>query len=345
MNPGGSRQLGSASLSLTQLGLGCAPLGELFVKVSVAEASSTMQSAWDAGIRYFDTAPFYGLGLSERRVGDFLRGQPRDQFVLSSKVGRVLRPQRRGSPLRPSVWTGGLPFENVFDYSYDGIMRSYEDSLQRLGLPWVDCLLIHDLDSMFHNEQNLQAHITQLITSGWKALEELKRNGLVQAVGAGVNELRAIPRLLDAVPLDCFLLALRYTLLEQETLDEELPKCEELGVGVIIGGAFNSGILATGSVEGAKYNYKDAGPGVMDRVRRIEQVCQRHGVPLAAAALQFPLGHPSVASVIPGAFQPEHVATSVDAFRHSIPAPFWTDLKAEGLLRKDAPTPGQDGRI
>ena len=133
--------------------------------------------------------------------------------------------------------------------------------------------------------------------------------------------------------------------LEQETLDEELPKCEELGVGVIIGGAFNSGILATGSVEGAKYNYKDAGPGVMDRVRRIEQVCQRHGVPLAAAALQFPLGHPSVASVIPGAFQPEHVATSVDAFRHSIPAPFWTDLKAEGLLRKDAPTPGQDGRI
>jgi len=339
MNPTARRQLGSSNLSVPPLGLGCAPLGELFAKVSDAQAASTLQTAWDAGIRYFDTAPFYGLGLSEHRVGGFLRDQPRDQIVLSTKVGRVLRPQRRGSPLRPNLWIGGLPFEDTFDYSYDGIMRSCEDSIQRLGLPWVDCLLIHDLDSMFHNEENLQAHMTQLITSGWKALEELKRNGLVLAVGAGVNVLRAIPRLLDAVPLDCFLLALRYTLMEQDTLDEELPMCEEQGVGIVIGGAFNSGILATGPVEGAKYNYQDAGPEVMEKVRRIQETCRRHDVPLPAAALQFPLGHPAVASVIPGAFMPEHIAASIEAFRHPIPSALWEELKSEKLLREDAPVP------
>ena len=340
MNTTEKRQLGSTGLSVPQLGLGGSPFGELFVKIADADATATLQTAWDAGIRYFDTAPYYGMGLSEHRVGTFLRGQPRDQFTLSTKVGRVLRPQRRGAPLRPNLWEGGLPFEDVFDYGYDGIMRSYEDSIQRLGLPWVDCLVIHDLDYMFHRtDHNVQAHMAQLVAGGWRALDELKRNGLVLAVGAGVNELGVIPRFLDAVPLDFFLLAMRYTLMEQNTLDEELPRCAAGGVGIVIGAAFNSGILATGPVEGAKYNYEDATPEVMEKVGRIQAVCDRHDVPLPAAALQFPLGHPSVASVIPGAFKPEQIAASVDAFQHPIPGDLWAELKSERLLHDDAPTP------
>jgi D-threo-aldose 1-dehydrogenase len=340
MNPTETRQLGSTGVTLSQLGLGCAPFGELFVKISDADTTATLQTAWNAGLRFFDTAPFYGMGLSEHRVGTFLREQPRDQYILSTKVGRILQPQKRGSALRPSLWTGGLPFEDVFDYSYDGIIRSYEDSLQRLGIPWVDCLIIHDLDQMFHSDPNVEAHLTQLVTSGWRALEELKRSGLVGAVGAGVNELGTIPRFLDAVPLDFFLLAMRYTLMEQDTLDEELPKCEAGGVGIVIGAVFNSGILATGPVEGAKYNYEDATPAVMEKVRRIQAICGRYDVPLPAAALQFPLGNPAVASVIPGAFKPEQIAASLDAFRNTIPTELWTELKSEGLLREDAPTPG-----
>ena len=342
MNTIKERQLGSTRLTVPQLGFGASPLGELFVRISDATAAATLQTAWDAGIRYFDTAPLYGMGLSEHRLGTFLRGQPRDQFTVSTKVGRVLRPQLRGAPLRPNMWEGGLPFEDVFDYSYDGIMRSYEDSLQRLGIPWVDCLVIHDLDQMFHTDQNIRAHMTQLVTSGWRALEELKRNGLVHAVGAGVNELGTIPRFLDAVPLDFFLLAMRYTLMEQDTLDEELPLCEANSVGIVIGAAFNSGILATGPVEGAKYNYQDAPPEVMDKVGRIQAICGRHGVPLPAAALQFPLGHPSVASVLPGVFKPEHIRAGVDAYHYPIPAALWAELKGEGLLRQDAPTPEND---
>jgi len=334
------RQIGPASLEVAPLGLGCSAFGEPFVRISDPDASATLQAAWDAGIRFFDTAPYYGMGLSEHRVGAFLRNQPRDQYVISTKVGRVLRPQLRGSALRPSGWAGGLPFEDMFDFSYDGIMRAYEDSLQRLGIPWVDCLVIHDLDQMFHSDPNVHANMTQLVTSGWRALDELKRNGLVRAVGAGVNELKTIPRFLDSVPLDFFLLAMRYTLMEQDTLDEELPRCEADGVGIVIGAVYNSGILATGSVEGAQYNYEDATPEVMEKVRRIQAICGRHNVPLSAAALQFPFGHPSVVSVIPGAFKPEHIAASLNAFRHPVPAELWSELKGDGLLRDDAPTPG-----
>ena len=334
------RRIGATSLEVPRLGFGCAPLGELFVRVSDADAAATLQAAWDAGIRYFDTAPYYGMGMSEHRVGAFLRGQPRDQFVLSTKVGRMLRPQRRGAELRPDMWEGGLPFEDVFDYSYDGIMRAHEDSIQRLGIPWVDCLVIHDLDHMFHQtDQNVQAYMTQLVTGGWRALDELKRSGLVRAIGAGVNELGTIPRFLDAVPLDFFLLSMRYTLMEQDTLDDELPRCEAAGVGISIGAAFNSGILATGPVEGAKYNYENPAPEVIKKVGRIQAVCDRHGVPLPAAALQFPLGHSAVASVIAGAFMADQIAASAEWFQHPIPAALWAELKSEGLLREDAPTP------
>jgi D-threo-aldose 1-dehydrogenase len=340
VNPGERRALGRTGVELTRLGFGGAPIGELFVRVSDETAAATLRFAWEAGVRYFDTSPFYGMGLSEHRVGDFARGVPRSDVVLSTKVGRVLRAPARPDRFERGVWAGGLEFDHVFDYGYDGIMRSYEDSLQRLGLSRVDLLLIHDLDSWHHvHDETIGAYMAQLATSGWRALDELRSAGLIGGIGAGLNDFRMMPRFLDLFDLDCFLLAMGYTLLEQGALDEALPRCAERNVGVIAGAVFNSGILATGAVRGAKYNYADAPPEVMARVDRIAAVCRRHGVPLPAAALQFPLGHPVVASVIPGAFEPEHVASHAAQLSHPIPPDLWAELKSEGLLREDAPCP------
>jgi D-threo-aldose 1-dehydrogenase len=228
----------------------------------------------------------------------------------------------------------------VHDYSYDGIMRSYEQSQMRLGMNRIDLLLIHDLDFWFHTtEAKVSAHLTQLFTSGWRALDQLRSHGLVRGVGAGINELGMMPRFLDALGLDFFLVALRYTLMEQDVLQKEFPYCERSGVGVVVGGVFNSGITATGPIPGAKYNYEDASPEVMERVARMKAMCSAHGVPLAAAALQFPLAHPIVASVIPGAISPDNVRQNVESFRHPIPASLWSDLKGAGLISGDAPTP------
>ena len=336
-----TRKIGKSDAIVTELGLGGAPLGDLFEKMSEEDAQLTLQAAWDSGIRYFDTAPFYGYGKSEHRVGHFLRQQPRGDFVLSTKVGRVLKPTRDLENFEKGSWTGGLPFDVVFDYSYDGIMRSYEDSLQRLGLISVDVLLIHDLDFWFHQkEAKVNAYLNELSTSGWRAIEELRSGGQIKGIGAGINELGMIPRFLDMVDLDFFIVALPYTLLDQEVLNEEFPRCVEHGAGVVIGAVFASGILATGPVEGARYAYAPATEEILEKTRRIEAVCQRHNTPLGAAAMQFPLAHPIVAAIIPGALEPGHVETNVKLYRHPIPAALWAELKAEGLLREDAPTPG-----
>lgn len=341
MDPLATRRLGKSGVDLTQLGFGGAPLGELFVKVPEADAQATLQAAWDAGIRYFDTAPWYGRGQSEHRFGRFLYDRPRQEFVLSTKVGRVLKAPRDPSRFETGFWVGGLHFDHVFDYSYDGVMRAFEDCLQRLGMNRIDLLVIHDLDFWHHQvEPKVAAYLGHLATSGWRALEELKSAGVIRGIGAGINELGMIPRFLDLVDLDFFLLALRYTLMEHDTLDAELPYCARRDVGIVIGGVFSSGITATGAVHGAKYNYADATPEVMEKVRRIEAVCGRHGVPLPAAALQFPLGHKRVTSVIPGGFKPEHVAANLGHMRHPIPADLWAELKHEGLIRADAPVPG-----
>ena len=341
MYPTETRKLGKSGVALTQLGFGGAPLGELFVRVDEATAAATLQAAWDAGVRYYDTAPYYGRGLSEIRFGRFLDAKPRSDFVLSSKVGRWFFPPARPDEFQTGpVWAGGLRFEHVHDYSYDGIMRSYEQSQMRLGMNRIDLLLIHDLDFWFHaTEAKVAAHLSQLFTSGWRALDELRSHGLVRGVGAGINELGMMPRFLDALPLDFFLVALRYTLMEQEVLEAEFPYCERAGVGIVIGGVYSSGITATGPIEGAKYNYSDATPEVMERVRRMQAVCASHGTPLAAAALQFPLAHPIVASVIPGAVSPDQVRQNVENFRRPIPASLWSDLKREGLISERAPTP------
>jgi D-threo-aldose 1-dehydrogenase len=341
MKPTQTRKLGKTGVSLTELGFGGAPLGELFVRVDEATAAATLQAAWDAGVRYFDTAPYYGRGLSEIRTGRFLDNKPRSEFVLSSKVGRWFFPPANPDAFDTGFWAGGLRFDHVHDYSYDGIMRSYEQSQMRLGMNRIDLLLIHDLDFWFHaTEAKVAAYLGQLFTSGWRALDQLRSHGLIRGVGAGINELGMMPRFLDMVGLDFFIVALRYTLMEQDVLEAEFPYCERAGVGVVIGGVYNSGITATGAVAGAKYNYADATPEVMERVRRIEATCKAHHTPLAAAALQFPLAHPIVASVIPGAISPDQVRQNVENFRHEIPAALWSDLKRDGLLSERAPTPG-----
>jgi D-threo-aldose 1-dehydrogenase len=340
MNALPRRRLGRIDLEPTMIGLGCAPLGELFVRVDDATASATLRAAWDGGVRYFDTAPEYGFGLSEHRAGDFLRLRLRNEFLLSTKVGRLLHAPRDLTKYKKVFWTGGLDFEFHFDYSYEAIMRSMEDSFQRLGMNRIDMLLIHDLDVTTHGSQaQVDAHMAALLTGGFRALADLRAAGWIRAIGAGLNDAGMMLRFLEATDLDFFLLATKYTLLEHDTLEVELPCCLEKGVGLVIGGVFNSGIAATGAVPGAYYNYAPAASEIMQRVSRIEAVCGRHNVPLPAAALQFPLGHPSVAAVIPGAFNREQVAANLASARHPIPGAFWEELKAEKLIRADAPTP------
>ena len=334
------RQLGRANVSVTELGLGTAPLGDLFDRVEDDEAAAVIGAAWDGGVGYFDTSPWYGRGQAEHRVGRALYRKPRNEFVISTKIGRVLRRPLKSGPFDRGQWIGGLDFETVFDYGYDGVMRSFEDSLQRLGINSIDLLLVHDLDVWSHRSQaSVDSYFVQLATSGWRALDELRSQGIIKGIGAGFNTMGTIPRFLDLFDIDFFLLAMRYTLLEQDVLDSEFPLCAERGVGVVIGGGYNSGILATGAVPGAMYNYELAGPAILERVRKIERVCARYRVPLPAAALQFPLGHPIVASIIPGAISHAQVEQNLAAFRHPIPASLWTELKDEKLIRADAPVP------
>ena len=340
MDPFARRRLGRTQVEVTQLGFGGAGLGDLFEVIPEAQAAATLQAAWDAGIRYYDTAPWYGLTQSEHRFGRALYRQPRRDFVLSTKVGRTMHAVHNSENFDRGMWSGGLPFRVQFDYSYDGVMRSFEDSLQRLGLPRIDLLLIHDLDLQYHKTNaRVEALLTELHNGGARALAELKAAGRIGGFGAGINERGMIPRFLDLIDVDFFLVAMPYTLLDQQVLDSEFPRCAERGIGFVIGAVFASGILATGAVQGARYAYAPAAAEVLAKVARIEAVCERHGVPMAAAALQFPFGHPSVASVIPGGITPDHVASNVAAFRHPIPSALWAELKHEGLLRADAPTP------
>ena len=333
-------KVGRTGVPVTSLGFGCAPIGDLFVEVGETSARQVLQAAWDAGIRYFDTSPFYGHGKSEHRLGEFLRERPRDRFTVSTKVGRVLRPTGDRSRLSEEFWQKPLPFTLHFDYSYDGIMRSYEDSLQRLGLGSVELLVIHDLDLLFHTRERMAALQIELATSGWRALEELRSSGAVRGVGAGINAVGLIPRFLDLLDLDFFLVAQDYNLLDHDVLDEDFPRCEAAGVAIIVGALFASGILATGGRDGATYRYAEPPPEVLQRVLAMEAVCGRHGVDLATAAVQFPLAHPLVAAAIPGATRPEYVTGNVQRLQTPVPADLWAELKAEGLLRADAPVPG-----
>lgn len=340
MDPLATRELGRTGVELSRLGFGGAHLGEFYALVDEADARATVETAYDLGIRYFDTAPWYGNTLSEHRLGHVLRQRPRGTFAISTKVGRVYSRPKDPATFEREFWLGGLPFELRFDYGYDGVMRSYEDSLMRLGLNTVDLLVIHDLDFLYHQtEENVAARFAELEGGGWRALKELKRTGQIRGIGAGINEGPMMSRFLDRFEIDFFLVAMPYTLLDQAPLDDALPRCQEQGVGIVIGSPFASGILATGPIKGAKYNYADASPEILDKARRIQAVCEHHGVPLSAAALQFPLGHPSVAAIIPGAVSVAQVEQNFAAMGVKIPADLWAELKAENLLHPEAPVP------
>lgn len=333
------RRVGRTALELPVFGFGGAHLGELYSKVDEADSRATLDAAWDAGVRYYDTAPWYGRGLSEHRLGGFLRTKPRDEFLITTKVGRILRRPADPKTFDRAPWTGGLNFEVHFDYSYDGIMRAYEQLLQRLGLDTVDALIIHDLDKAYHGEEGTAAHLKSLQATGMKALEELKASGDIKAIGMGINTPEALENTATAVDLDFTLVAMPYTLIDQSTLHTGMAKCVERGVSVIIGAPFASGILVTGSGGDAKYGYAAAAPDVQAKVRGMEAACKTHNVSLPAAALQFVLAHPAVASVIPGAARPLEVTQNVASLQQPIPAAFWAELKANKLIEDDAPVP------
>ncbi|MFW8595189.1 aldo/keto reductase [Cribrihabitans neustonicus] len=337
MTPNTMNKLGRVDLEVSAFGFGTAPIGNIFRQVDEATSEAMVQHAWDAGVRYFDTAPMYGHGLAELRTGQSLRWKNRDDFVLSSKVGRVLKSARR-QDIDFAPWTNAAPFTMEFDYSYDGTMRSVEDSLQRMALERLDICFIHDIDVFTRGSEQPEV-FEKAMDGAWKALESLRNQGLVKAIGVGVNEWEVCQAALEQRDFDCFLLAGRYTLLEQAALDTFLPLCETRGTAVVVGGGFNSGILATGAREGAKYNYAPAPAEVMQKVAKIEGVCLEYDVPLAAAALQFVVAHPAVPTFMAGTRTVEQLEQNLNWFSHEIPVQFWADLKAKGLLREDAPVP------
>ena len=330
-------------MAIDALGFGCASLGNLYHEVSDEEASDILTTAWDNGFRYFDTAPHYGQGLSERRVGDALRSTAGKDYVLSTKVGRLLRPA--GYASKRHGFVSPMPFDIEYDYSYDGIMRSFEDSLQRLGLDRIDILYMHDIGFVTHGTDN-ERLFPIAMDGGYRAMDELRRSGRVSAIGLGVNEYEVCEQALEYGDWDCFLLAGRYTLLEQKSLDTFLPKCIDRNCSIVIGGAYNSGILATGVSGKGPWNY-DYGPApddVVKKVAAIEVLCAEFGIPLAAAALQFPLAHPAVASVIPGIGNVRRIDQTLNLFATEIPDDFWNALSERGLIRDDAPVPSSTSR-
>lgn len=331
------------AVPLTRLGFGGAPLGNLYRNVSDSDARAALDAAWEAGIRYFDTAPQYGLGRSEQRLGQALSMRDRHDYTISTKVGRLLE-DCAPDEVTPEAFVDVPQRRIIYDYSYDGVMRSHAASLKRLGLDRIDILYVHDVDVFTHGSRAASDNrIRELFDrGGYQALTELRATGQVGAIGAGVNEWEVCQRLLELGEFDCFLLAGRYTLLEQEALETFLPECLKRDVGVILGGPFNSGILATGAIEGARYNYAPAPPDVLERVRRLEAVCEANGVRLIEAALQFVMGHPAVRTVVPGAASRSEVMSNVELFARILPSRFWMDLKSAGLLRYDAPVPGDD---
>jgi len=338
MNKITRRKFGRSGLMVTDMGFGAAPIGNFLKPISEDVSTAMVQHAWNSGMRYFDTAPLYGHGLSELRLGQNLRWKPRDEFVLSSKVGRLLTAAPRAS-INFAPWVNAAPFTFRFDYSYDGAMRSVEDTLQRTALERIDIAFIHDCDVFTHGAPQQEIYFRQAMEGAYKALLKMREEGVVKAIGFGVNEWQVCHEALKQGDFDGFLLAGRYTLLEQDSLDEFLPLCEKRNAAIVIGGGLNSGILATGAVPGAKYNYSPAPPPILEKVKKIEAVCAEHNVPLPAAALQFLLAHPAIASHVPGTRTVEQMEQNIAWISHPIPKDFWQDLKHRGLLRKDAPVP------
>lgn len=326
---------GDRRLFFTALGLGTAPLGNMHAPLSESDAHLAVDKAWNMGIRHFDTAPLYGHGLSESRLGSALRGRERSEFVISTKVGRRLEPCSAGE--QASGIYVDTPLARVrFDYTYDGVMFAFEDSLRRLGLDRVDILYVHDIEAATHGE-DLDMRARELLDlGGWRALSDLRASGAVSAIGAGVNSCAPCEWLLDHADPEIFLLAGRYTLLDTSAAARLLPRCVERGVGVVLGGPFNSGVLATGPRAGAFYDYAPATDDVLARTAALSEVCERHGTPLAKAALHFPLRHPAVVSVLAGARTAGEAQRNIEAMATPCPPALWMELQALGLIPTDS---------
>lgn len=341
MNPFAIRRIGKSDVRVTVLGLGGTAYAGMYEAVSGEEASSAISEAYASGIRYYDTAPLYGHGSSELRLGAALKRESRNSYVVSTKVGRVMEPAL-GVPIEPDVFAKPLPYRPVFDFSTGGVARSIRESLDRLQMEYVDICLVHDPDqsaAIILEDPHREAHVEQVMTESWPALAELKQQGIIRGTGVGMNQW---PMLLDFVQtgkFDCILLAGRYTLLDQSSLDKLLPACVKHNVSVIIGGPYNSGILATGPTAGATYNYSAASPEILERVRRLQSACKEFNVELRAAALQFPLAHAAVATIIPGARSSAEVKENIRLLSVEIPSELWAELKRRELIRPESPTP------
>jgi D-threo-aldose 1-dehydrogenase len=326
MKAGEQTRLGRTGLDVTRLSLGTAPLGNLFTAVTDEAAEEAVEAAWSSGVRFYDTAPLYGSGLAEMRLGRVLRHKPRESFTLATKVGRLLRADAPTEPGQSFVDTP--PVNPIFDFSYDATMRSLDESLERLGLDRVDILHIHDPDN----------HFDEALAGAYRALDQLRSEGVIGAVGAGMNQWQMLSRFAKEADFDCFLLAGRYTLLDQSALDGLMPLAAERGIAIIAAGVFNSGVLADPRPN-ARFNYQQAPPALIEKARRIATVCERHGVPLKTAAVQFPIAHPAVPTVLVGSRSAAQVGENARGFEAPIPGQLWAELKAEGLLAEEVPTP------
>jgi D-threo-aldose 1-dehydrogenase len=326
-----------SGLTFTALGYGGAPIGNYNGVFSDADAQDMVSQAWDQGIRYFDTAPGYGNGLSEHRLGHALRRRDRKELVLSTKVGRVLTPML-DAPSTNGQYLDIPPLVAGYDYSYDGVMRAVEQSMQRMLTDHFDVLFIHDCDRYTHGSAAPEL-FHQAIVSAFPALESLREQQVVKAIGFGINETDLMIEAIKSTDVDVCLLAGRYTLLEQEPLDELFPICEQQGVGIVLGGVYNSGVLATGPISGARFNYAPADANILARARQLQDVCRRHDVPLAAVALQFAYAHPVVVSACIGARDEKQQTRNAELFESSVPGELWDDLRAADLIRSDAPIP------
>lgn len=334
-----TKPIGSTGIGLSRIGFGSAPMGDLKRTPTNEIAHDLLQAAWDEGIRYFDTAPFYGSGMAERRLGDFLRDKPRDEYVLSTKVGRTLVPDRAWALQRFGGDPRAMPFRPQFDFTYDAVMRGYEQSLQRLGLERIDILFLHDI-GRYSQGDNHEKNLKIALDSGAvKALQDLRAQGAVKAIGVGVNEWQILDELMNHAKWDVFLLANRYTLMDQAVLDGFLQRVEREDIAIVDGAPLHSGLLVHGAREGAMYDYAPASAEVLDKVRRIQALCEKHGVPLVRAGLNFPLGHPAVTSIIPGPSNAPELRDNLAHFRTAVPSALWDDLKAEGLIHPASPAP------
>jgi D-threo-aldose 1-dehydrogenase len=334
--PLNKRQLGRSSIYVSELGFGGASIGNLYEACTNTEAEATIRKSWDLGMRYFDTSPSYGNGLSERRLGLALHQYPREDYIISTKVGDFLYavPDR----LPPdTIFVDQSPFHLRYDYSYDGIMRVFEDSLQRLGLNHIDILLVHDLDPIIHEQKTMAQHFRTYLESGYKALDELRSQGRIKAIGFGVKKWEVCAEALKYGDYECFMLERNYTLLEQPAFASFFPLCIKKKISILLAGPFASGVLGSGPVKGAYFHHKKADQRTLDRVKQIQRICHAYSVPIQAAAIQFPLRHPAIASVVVGTHSTQRIQENIDFLHYKIPQALWDALKQEAIIPKTSP--------